>query len=119
MTIKMKDGMTYEDSKVEIRNIGHGSCEGAMENRWIKGGNAGVKAQSICWLYCWAKSQKAKQRAEAAFNTIFDKRYDSFNPDTMYEYAKDRKHRYADRNIDIEDEFAAVAKAALILKPNI
>jgi hypothetical protein len=123
MTIKMKGGMTYEkstslisDGNGLISKIEHGKCQDAMENHWIKRGHAGVTAQSICWLYCWAAtgmgSAKAQRQAEAVFNTIFDKSYDSFNPHTMHEYAE--KHRY--KGGDIEKEFADVAANSLIIK---
>jgi hypothetical protein len=120
MIIKMQ--VSYEESKALISEIDHPECQKAMLTRWISGGPAGVKAQSICWLYCWAAatgmgSAKAKKQAGAAFNAIFNRPYNSFAHHAMREYAENTKHRYADG--DIEDEFAAVAAASLIIKPNI
>ena len=114
MIIKMR--VSYEESERLVESIDHKSCKKAMKNHWIKEGHAGVTAQSICWLYCWAAtgmgSAKAQRQAEAVFNTIFDKPYDSFNPHTMHEYAG--KHRY--KGGDIEKEFADVAANSLIIK---
>jgi hypothetical protein len=75
MIIKMR--VSYEESERLVESIDHKSCKKAMKNHWIKEGHAGVTAQSICWLYCWAAtgmgSAKAQRQAEAVFNTIFDK----------------------------------------------
>jgi hypothetical protein len=89
-----------------IRQIPHNSCQSAVERCWIEGGNAGVTAQSICWLYCWAKtgmnSADAADVARQAFDQIFDKPYVWFDARVSHEWA--RKARY--QHGDIESELA-------------
>jgi hypothetical protein len=109
--INMK--VTYEESKAILRELSEikgmhkryiKSWED-WENRWKSGGEAGVTAQSICWLACWAKSGEKKNKtttdaAEKAFNEIFNQSYDQFSYHVPYEWAEE--HRY--KGGDIESE---------------
>jgi len=104
MMIRMR--MTLNEAHRLIRHIPHKSCQSAVERCWIEGGDAGVTAQSICWLYCWAKtgmnSADAADVAKQAFDQIFDKPYAWFDSRVSHEWA--RKARY--QHGDIESELA-------------
>ncbi len=56
---------------------------------------------SMCWLYCWAKNGRGKREtrdgARRAFDTIFEKPFDSPIRSGFYETAK--KHRYSQSDI--------------------
>ena len=87
-----------------IRAIPHNSCQSSAQQCWVEGGDAGVTAQSICWLYCWAKtgmnSADAADVAKHAFDQIFDQPYAWFDARVSHEWA--RKARYQHRNIESE-----------------
>ena len=87
-----------------IREIPHGSCQSGAQRHWVEGGAAGVTAQSICWLFCWAKtgmnSADAAQQSRQAFNQIFDQPYEWFDTRVPHEWA--RKARYI--TVDIESD---------------
>jgi hypothetical protein len=90
-----------------IRAIPHNSCQSSAQQCWVGGGDAGVTAQSICWLYCWAKtgmnSNDAAEVAKQAFDQIFDQSYEWFDARVSHEWA--RKARY--KHGDIESQLAA------------
>ena len=87
-----------------IRAIPHKACQKAAQQCWIEGGSAGVTVQSICWLYCWAKtgmnSADASDVAKLAFDQIFDKPYAWFDASVSHEWA--RKARYQHGNMESE-----------------
>lgn len=64
-----------------------------------------MKAQGICWLYCWVEtgqgSAKAKRHAGDTFDRIFDPGYDRLHRRLSLEMA--RKLRYTPH--DVEQEF--------------
>ena len=67
-------------------------------------GNVQATAQSICWLYCWAKtgqnSDKAAKQARRAFDAIFDRSYSWLDGRLRHENAQ--KFRYDPGNIEAE-----------------
>lgn len=96
--------VTPEEAKGLIRVIPHKTCHKGAQKHWVIGGAAGVKAQSICWLYCWAEtgmnSPEAAHHAKLAFNQIFDKSYEWFADRVPSEWA--RNARYKDSDIESE-----------------
>ena len=100
--IKMR--ITQHDARRLLREIPHKSCQKAIKSCWVEGGAAGVTAQSICWLYCWAKtgmnSIEAAQTSQHAFDQIFDRPYEWFNARMPHEWA--RRARYVHGDIESE-----------------
>ena len=96
--------VTTKKARELIGEIPHGSCQSGSQKHWVEGGTAGVTAQSICWLYCWAKtgmnSANAAQQSRQAFNQIFDRPYEWFDARVPHEWA--RLARY--RTVDIESD---------------
>ena len=72
MMIQMQ--VTPEEARKLIGSIPHKTCQTGLQKNWREGGKAGVTAQSICWLYCWAKtgmnSSDAAIQARRAFNKM-------------------------------------------------
>ena len=72
------------EAKQAISQIEHKTCQRGLERYWIPYQDATGKdqatAQSICWLFCWAKtgmgSRKALTQARHAFDYIFDQPHD-------------------------------------------
>lgn len=73
-----------------------------------------MRAQSICWLYCWAvtgmESSRAQEAARQAFDNIFDRSYDWLHPRLMPS-GKAEKLGYGPESSDIEREFADIIGA--------
>lgn len=104
MMIHMR--VTSKEARSLIREIPHKACQSAAQNKWVAGGAAGVTAQSICWLYCWAKtgmnSADAAVQAKQAFNQIFDKPYEWFDSRVAHEWARMTRYQHG----DLEPELA-------------
>lgn len=98
--------VTPNEARELIREIPHKSCQTGAKSNWVVGGAAGVTAQSICWLYCWAKtgmnSADAAMQAKQAFNQIFDKPYEWFDGRVDHEWARTARYQHG----DIEPELA-------------
>jgi hypothetical protein len=90
------------EALVLIRQIPHRRCQHAVDHHWREGGVAGVTAQSLCWLYCWAKtgmgSIHAASEAQRVFDAVFDQSYHWFDAKVAHEWA--RWARYASGDIE-------------------
>ena len=62
-----------------------------------------VKVQSICWLFCWAKTGLTSQDTNRAVAHVFDKSFDYVDAHINHEWA--RKIRYENMNKDFAEEF--------------
>ena len=98
----------------EISRIPHQSCQKGFGTRWYvyrdENGEEQARAQSICWLYCWAEtgqgSRKAQEAARQAFDNIFDRSFDWLRQRLPLSEA--RRLRYTPEGSDIEQEFADI-----------
>ena len=76
--IKLKVSPNLAEQK--IRLIEHPVCNRGADKHWNvkcdKNGNYFATPQSICWLFCWAKtgkgSIKAQDQSRKAFDEIFE-----------------------------------------------
>jgi len=107
--IKMQ--VTPGKAKKLIGQIPHARCQSGLPTKWVEGGEAGVTAQSICWLYCWAKtgqnSVDAAYRAKLVFSQIFDKPYEWFDARVSHKWALEARYRHG----YIEDELLGMLAA--------
>lgn len=99
--------VTQEHALRALDRIDHATFRKALEDgHWNVDNNGHVKAQSVCWLFCWAKSgmgsKRAAKAARLAFDEILDVSYLEFDSHINYDLAK--KVRYS--NHDIESELA-------------
>lgn len=105
--VRMK--VTMEEARIEIGRIEHAHCQVGMARHWKRDrdetANETVTVQSICWLFCWAKtgqnSKKARSQAQRAFDEIFDPPFDWLCQRLDHNLAT--KWRYSTR--DVKDEF--------------
>ena len=101
--------VTTKKARELISEIPHGSCQSGSQKHWVEGGKAGVTAQSICWLYCWAKtgmnSAIAAQQSRLAFNQIFDRPYEWFDARVPHEWARVARYRTVDIESDLNQWF--------------
>jgi hypothetical protein len=95
-----------DETRKLVLSIPHKTCARAFEENWKVGPNGTVRAQSVLWLFCWAKtgmnSEYARQAAMRVFDEILEVSFAQFNAAVDHEYA--RKARYASHDIEIELE---------------
>lgn len=89
-----------------LRTVDHGKYLDALESHWEVFGDGQPRAQSICWLFCWAKtgnnSKRAEQEARDVFNRLFNKPFEWFDRRVPHKWA--REARYKAGNIESELE---------------
>ena len=106
--------VSAQKAKEEISRIPHESCQNGFGTRWHvcrdENGQEQARAQSICWLYCWAEtgqgSRKAQEAARQAFDNIFDRSCDWLR--RRLPLSEARRLRYSPEHSDIEQEFADI-----------
>jgi len=87
-----------------LKQVSHEKFLDTLKTAWQVDKDGNVKAQSICWLFCWAKtgnnSLDAAEVCRSIFDRIFDKTkaYNWFDSKVDHEWA--RKARYKKRNIE-------------------
>ena len=86
-----------EDALNELKSVRHQTFLKALDNYWHVEVPNRVKAQSVCWLFCWAKTgMKSKGAAIASkqvFNKILDIRYERFDKLVGLEWARDNRKK--------------------------
>ena len=84
-----------------LGNIPNKTFERALERNWHCNDEGYISAQSVLWLFCWAKtgmgSQWAAMEAQSVFDRIFPFTYNFFDSRIDHEWA--RKMRYSKENI--------------------
>jgi hypothetical protein len=94
------------DARKLVLSIPHKRCANAMTDNWKVEADGMVRAQSVFWLFCWAKtgmnSEHARQVAVRVFDEILPISFVAFDAIVNHEYA--RKARYASHNIEHELE---------------
>lgn len=95
-----------DEAQKILRMVDHGKYLDALESHWKVFEDGHPLAQSICWLFCWAKnginSERAKQEARNVFNRLFDKTFEWFDRRVPHNWARDA--RYKRGNIESELE---------------
>jgi hypothetical protein len=97
--------VSVEEARRQVVSIPHKSCVKAADDNWKVDRHGSVRAQSVLWLFCWAKtgmnSEQARQVSVRVFDQILPVRF--VDLDAVLEHTYARESRYASR--DIEDEF--------------
>lgn len=100
----MQLNTTAEEAKRLILSIPHKTCAKAIEDHWKVDANRRVRAQSVLWLFCWAKtgmnSEDARIVAAQVFDQVMSLSFAQFDAVVDHEYA--RECRYTPRDIDQE-----------------
>jgi hypothetical protein len=95
-----------DDARKLVLSIPHKTCTRAIAENWKVGPDGRVRAQSVLWLFCWAKtgmnSEHARQGAIRAFDDILPISFAEFDAAVDHQYA--RVSRYASHNIEHELE---------------
>uniref|UniRef100_A0A7V4XU88 Uncharacterized protein n=1 Tax=Acidobacterium capsulatum TaxID=33075 RepID=A0A7V4XU88_9BACT len=97
--------VTAEEARKRLLSIPHSTCTKAIDEHWKVDQDGKVRAQSVLWLFCWAKtgmnSEEARRSSVLVFDTILSRSFASLDAVLDHQYA--RKARYSSG--DIEDEF--------------
>lgn len=100
----MRIKTSADRARALVLSIPHKTCARAAGDRWKVSLDGTVRAQSVLWLYCWAKtgmnSEEARQVAVQAFDEVLPIGFVDFDAAVDHAYA--RKRRYA--SVDIEGE---------------
>lgn len=95
-----------EEARRDVLSIPHKSCAKAVDRHWNVSPDGKVRAQSVYWLYCWAKtgmnSEEARQASVRVFDAILPVTFAGFDAIANHEYA--RLARYAPGDIEYELE---------------
>jgi len=90
----MKLKISLDKSIELLKTIPHKACLQAIDKHWksyLVGKNE-MRAQGVCWLFCWAKEGKgsieAKTRVIQIFDKIFEYSFDFFASKVTHEWAK-------------------------------
>ncbi len=97
--------VSIDDARKQLLSIPHNTCTKGIDKHWKVDRNGEVRAQSVLWLFCWAKtgmnSEHAREASVRVFNNILPWSFADFDAAMDHKYAQ--KARYSPRNI--EDEF--------------
>ena len=85
-----------------LRQVEHGKFRSALAAHWTCEPDGHVRAQSVCWLFCWAKtglnSESTAHLTRCIFDEILNVRFADFDSRVPHEWA--RKARYDSGNIE-------------------
>lgn len=97
--VKLK--VTPDEALMRLRSVPHETFHKAM-GRWHVDNSGNVRAQSVCWLFCWAKTGMGSDYAAAAsqhvFNDILNITYERFDALVGHQWAL--YNRYKAHNIE-------------------
>lgn len=98
--------VSTDEALRQLSSIPHNSCRKAIEKHWRVDENGEVSAQSVFWLFCWAKtgmnSEEARQVSARVVDHLLPVSFAEL--DGVLDHAYARAARYSTRNI--ESEFA-------------
>ena len=87
-----------------LMSVPNASYRKGLSKYWRVDDNGHVRAQSVCWLFCWAKTGNgdadAKEGAREIFNAVLDIPFDVFDAQVPSEWAEGA--RYMDGDMEKE-----------------
>src|SRR4051812_33557991 len=87
-----------------IASIPHSNCVGASQNNLGVSDLGNARAQSVLWLFCWAKtgmgSRKAARAAQDVFDRILPMSFTQFDALVDHQFARD--NRYSEFELEAE-----------------
>jgi hypothetical protein len=102
--IKLK--VDPDEALAFLEGIDNEAFSKALQDNWHVDKSGYIRAQSVLWLFCWAKTGMNKpetaEDAQAVFDAIFPFSYNFILSRVDHEWAQ--RKRYATRNIEMELE---------------
>jgi hypothetical protein len=100
--------VTLQESLQALSTIRHAHCQQGIAKHWRVDAEGRIRAQSVCWLFCWAAtgqgSQTAATDAKEVFDMIFNQPYEWAS--RYISLVEARRLRYAKGHIG--EEFRAL-----------
>jgi len=89
-----------------LNRVDHSTFTKARADHWLVHSDGCVSGPSVCWLFCWGKTDsKATERAaalaRAAFNEVLDIRFDEF--DAIVDHEDAQLWRYLTERASVVD----------------
>lgn len=100
----MKLSKPFRAATQDLHAIPYATCQKAIPRHWQKLSGDEVKAQSILWLFCWAKTGMGSPKAEGKAREVFDalspegKDFNHFDKHVGHDYAE--RFRYTSKDIE-------------------
>jgi hypothetical protein len=92
------------EAEAFLGEVEHSTFHKGKQKYWILSEDGHIKAQSILWFFCWAKtgmnSNKTAVVCRRIFDMIFPFSYSHFKSTIPHDYA--RHNRYSTENLDNE-----------------
>jgi hypothetical protein len=89
-----------------LMSVTNSAYRKGLSKYWRVNDDGHVPAQSVCWLFCWAKTgnsdDSVKEGARQIFNAILDVPFTLFDEQVPLPWAEST--RYADGDMDAELE---------------
>ena len=105
LVVKIHLIVPADEVRKQLLSIPHNTCSKGINKHWKVDQNGTVQAQSVLWLFCWAKtgqnSEKARQASVRVFDRILSRSFADL--DDIFDHEDAREARYSPKNI--EDEF--------------
>ena len=100
----MRINTSVDYAKARVMSIPHRACSKAVADHWEVSLDGIAQAQSVLWLYCWAKtgmnSESARRIAAQVFDEILPISFAQF--DAVVDHAYARQRRYSSGDIEKE-----------------
>lgn len=106
LAMKMHLIVPIDEARKQLLSIPHNTCTKGINKHWKVDQDGTVRAQSVLWLFCWAKTGQKSEKARQAAVRVFDKilSRDFADLDAVLEHKYAREDRYSPRNIEEEFE---------------
>jgi hypothetical protein len=87
------------EAKRLVESIPHNTCVDASAIHWTVSDQGNASAQSVLWLFCWAKtgmgSRRAADAARVVFEQLFPVKFTEFDARVDHQYARDNRYSAA------------------------
>lgn len=95
------------DALKELHSLNNKKYLKGLNEHWHQDENRRVIAQSVCWLFCWAKSgmssDNAASESRRIFDTILDVKFSEFDKKVDHEWARAARYRKEDIETQLVD----------------
>ena len=109
----MRIKTSADHARALVLSIPHKTCARAVGDHWKVSLDGTVRAQSVLWLYCWAKtgmnSGEARQVAAQVFDEILPIGFADFDAVVDHEYARERRYASGDIQAELDEVLARLA----------
>jgi hypothetical protein len=96
-----------EEALKELHSFDNKKYLKGLGGYWHQDEGRRVRAQSVCWLFCWGKtgmkSEFAARESRRIFDTILDIKISEFDEKVDHEWAKSARYKTEDIEQELSD----------------